>query len=40
MNTDDFLTEDEIWDEVMGNWFPNAETLDEIEDELESWLKD
>lgn len=33
------LTEGELWDEVMSDWFPNSDP-DEIEDELESWLKD
>ena len=35
---EDLLTE-EIWDEVVSDWFPNADP-DEIEDELESWFKD
>jgi len=39
MNNEVFLTEGEIWDEVISDWFPNADP-DEIEDELESWLKD
>ena len=39
MYNEDFQTEDEIWDEVVSDWFPNAGP-DEIEDELESWFKD
>lgn len=36
---EDLLTEGEIWDEVISDFFPNADP-DEIEDELESWIKD
>ena len=39
MKNEDFLNEDEIWDEVISDWFPNADS-DEIEEELDSWLKD
>lgn len=39
MKNEDLLTECEIWNEVISDWFPNADP-DEIEDELDSWLKD
>ena len=39
MKNEDFLNEDAIWDDVISDWSPNADP-DEIEDELESWLKD
>lgn len=33
------MSEGELWDAVMSAWFPNADP-DEIEEELDSWLKD
>lgn len=33
---EELLTEGELWDRVMSDMFPNA---DEIEEELDSWLK-
>lgn len=33
------MSEGEIWDEVMSDWFPNADP-DEIGEELDSLLKD
>lgn len=42
--TDFFEEEEEIspsqvWDDVMADFFPNAQTEEELEDELESWIK-
>ena len=34
------LSPSQIFDEVMFDWFPNAESEEELEDELESWIKD
>ena len=39
MKDEEFMTEEEIWDEVISDFFPNADP-DEISDELESMLKD
>lgn len=33
------MSEEELWDEVISDWFPNADP-DEIEEELDNWLKD
>lgn len=30
------LTEDEMWDSVMFDWFPNAQSEDEIAEELDN----
>ena len=37
--TEEELSESEIWDEVMFDYFPNA-TEEELEDELDSWYND
>jgi hypothetical protein len=37
--TEEELSESEIWDEVMFDYFPNA-TEEELEDELDSWFND
>lgn len=34
------LTPSQIFDEVMFDWFPNAESEQELEEELESWIRD
>ena len=34
------LSASQVWNDVMADWFPNAETEAELEDELESWIKD
>lgn len=34
------LSASQVWNDVMAEWFPNAETEAELEDELESWIKD
>lgn len=34
------LSPSQIFDEVMFDWFPNAESEEELEEELENWLKD
>lgn len=31
---------DELWDEIMADFFPNAETEEEIEYELDCWMND
>ena len=36
---DEKLSEGEIWDEVMFDFFPNADES-ELEDELDSWFND
>lgn len=35
---EELLIEGELWDRVMSDMFPNA-NADEIEEELDSWLK-
>ncbi len=32
------LSASQVWDDVMADWFPNAQTEDELEDELESFI--
>ena len=39
LETEEELSESEIWDEVMFDFFPNA-TEEELEDELDSWFND
>ncbi len=39
LETEEELSESEIWDEVMFDYFPNA-TEEELEDELDSWFND
>ncbi len=39
LETEEELSESEIWDEVMFDYFPNA-TEEELEDELDSWYND
>jgi hypothetical protein len=34
------LTEDEMWDSVMFDWFPNAQSEDEIAEELDNMWND
>lgn len=34
------LTEDEMWDSVMFDWFPNAQSKDEIAEELDNMWND
>ena len=33
------LSASRVWDDVMADWFPNAQTEEELEDELESWIQ-
>lgn len=33
------LSPSQLWDDVMADWFPNAQTEEELEEELESWVK-
>lgn len=33
------LSPSQVWDDVMADFFPNAQTEEELEDELESWIK-
>ncbi len=32
------LSASQLWNDVMADWFPNAQTEDELEDELESFI--
>lgn len=34
------LSASQIWNDIMADWFPNAESEEELEEELENWLKD
>lgn len=33
------LSPSQVWDDVMAGFFPNAQTEEELEEELESWIK-
>lgn len=33
------LSASQVWDDVMADWFPNAQTEEELEDELQSFIK-
>lgn len=39
MNEEIITTPSQIWEEVMGWWYPGMEP-DEIEEELENWVRD
>lgn len=33
------LSASQVWDDVMADWFPNAQTEEELEEELESLIQ-
>lgn len=33
------LSASQVWDEVMFDWFPNAQTEEELEEELENFIQ-
>lgn len=35
-----FITEEQVLDEVLSDWFPNATTEEELEYELDCWNND
>lgn len=40
MNSEEYATEEEIWDDVMSDFFPNANTEEELGYELDCWNND
>lgn len=37
---EEFITEEQVWDEVRSDWLPNATTEEELEYELDCWNND
>ena len=33
------LSASQVWDDVMADWFPNAQTEEELEEELENFIQ-
>lgn len=39
-NNEEYMLEGEIWDEVMSDFFPNAETEEDLMSEIDCWNND
>ena len=37
---EEFITEEQVLDEVLSDWFPNATTEEKLEYELDCWNND